>query len=549
MIKDIIENLNIDFQKAITDNYRLKDGLYVRVRKNVEYFIYKALNDNSNEIGLKDLEGNIRANEYEWFIKRDYLSNLQTMDKYIHNKKIHSNNYLATFVKAKEWKTENIEYIKNHFEVFKNFEKFEKKEEKRELENFKKYIDSEIREKDINIKFKTIRNIFNNILRIINEKLKLNKTQKDKFYIKIFFDEPIEKYEEESKIYFALKIYNKINTTRIIDSKVYGQSDFNFSLNQKKPYNLHKTRGFEYPFMIDKDEIFKHKEFFDFLKYQQNEIKTKPSKHKSGIFLAKYSNNDQAEITDFDILVYSDEISEIVYKDYIQNDETVIEKIRDTYRLFKVVDEVFYNKNLENNLRGEVYSKLPNELQNLIYLTREGIGALLKNEIEPLLKINKKFGFDFVEYYLRQDRLSKAKECLNLYLSLKEAKGEKMDIVKTLEEIEKKIINLESLNEDEFFILAGQIIYYLLSQSEKSDKKADMYEPFLRAGKVKKLKQEIETLFFTYKHKIPLNFKKFKNNFNYALALVEAFKGEKVKRDKLLIGILTPNIFYKKDEK
>jgi len=121
-----------------------------------------------------------------------------------------------------------------------------------------------------------------------------------------------------------------------------------------------------------------------------------------------------------------------------------------------------------------------------------------------------------------------------------------MDIKQTLKDIENKINTLEPLNSDEFFVLAGQIIKYLLNQSAKSDKKADMIEPFLRAGKVKKLKQEIETLFFMYKHNIPLNFVKFNN----ALALIEAYdKEEKVKKDKLLVGILSDNIFYRKDEK
>jgi len=102
------------------------------------------------------------------------------------------------------------------------------------------------------------------------------------------------------------------------------------------------------------------------------------------------------------------------------------------------------------------------------------------------------------------------------------------------------------LNENEFFILSGQIIKYLLDKSKKSDKRADMIEPFLRARKVKKLKNEIETLFFTYKHEIALNFKKFNN----ALALLESFEGNsKVAKDKLLVGLLSDNIFYRKDEK
>ena len=171
--------------------------------------------------------------------------------------------------------------------------------------------------------------------------------------------------------------------------------------------------------------------------------------------------------------------------------------------------------------------------------------ALKKGEIRPLLKVNRKFADDFIIYHLRQDREYKAKEALNLKLSLLKYEGDEMDIKQSLQKIEKKIETLEELTNEEFFILSGQIIKYLLEKSKKSDKKADMIEPFLRAGKSRKLKQEIETLFFTYKHELPLNFKKFNN----ALALVESYeKNEKVQKDKLLVGILSENIFFRRKE-
>ena len=170
--------------------------------------------------------------------------------------------------------------------------------------------------------------------------------------------------------------------------------------------------------------------------------------------------------------------------------------------------------------------------------------ALKKGEITPLLKVNKKFANEFVILYLRKGDLFKAKDVLNLKLSLLEYEGEKMDIKKSLENLEKKINSLEELNDEEFFLLSGQIIRYLLNQSEKSDKKADMMEPFLRAGKSKTLKQEIEVLYFNYKHKIPLNFPKLNNALSLVMAFDKDVKTSKFK-DKLLVGILSDNIFYK----
>lgn len=250
-------------------------------------------------------------------------------------------------------------------------------------------------------------------------------------------------------------------------------------------------------------------------------------------------------------MVLGDEFKKpFVYKNYlnIKKDGQFIKdrKIFNSNELFMLLDDVLYNGQLKNNLYDKVYSKLPNSLQNLIYLTRDALIVLKKGEIEPLLKINKKFADEFILYHLRQDRWQRAKDVLNLKLSLLEYEGEKMDIKKTLENISQKIENLEELNDEYFFVLSGQIVKYLLDKSKKSDKRADMIEPFLRTSKSKKLKQEIETLFFTYKHEIPLNFKKFNN----ALALIEAYdSNEKVQKDKLLVGILSENIFYKKDER
>ncbi len=542
MIKDILDNFDIDFQKAIIDNYQLKDGLYVRIgQERVEYFIYKKPKDSSKDIGLKNLEGNIRANEYEWFARRDYVSVYLNSNKAIDppKKKIHNNNYFTLFVKAKEFNEANKEhFVAKLYDNLKTFATFTKKEEQEVLKSFQDFIFDTAREKDIEQKKQRFLALFDDIV----QKKELIKEGE---YIKIFFDEDLQKYEKEAQIYYALKIYNKIETIANIDGQIYGLSDFNMGLNSKKPYMEHKTRGFSLPFMVKKDDIYTFKALFDFLKFQNNLLQKEVSRHSSGVYVTKHSSNDQAEIIDFDIVTNDNLLPKpFIVRDYLGKSED--EEIKDFYRLFKVVDEVFYNGNLENNLYGEVYSKLPNSLQNLIFLTRDAIIALKKGEMKPLFAINRRYGDDFILYHLKQDRWHKAKDALSLKLSLLAYEGEKMDIKETLINIEQKIESLDKLESAEFFVLAGQIIKYLLDKSKKSDKRADMIEPFLRAGKARKLKKEIETLFFTYKHEIPLNFKKFNN----ALALVEAFEDdERVQKDKLLIGILSENMFYKKDEK
>ena len=548
MIKEITENIEVDLKKAIFDNYTLKNGLYIKVGSNLDYFIYKNNKKEEPSLGLKDLEGNIKADEYEWFVKRDYLSNYLNSNKSIDppKKKIHNNNYLTLFVKAKEFIPQNRDYfVQKLYENLKTFENFKKREEKEVIESFKDYIFDENRLKDIENKKKRFLEIFDDVL----DKKSLIK---DSEYIRIFFDEDLNRYEKEAEIYFALKIYNKIETIRIIDGEIYGLSDFNMGLNSKKPYLEHKTRGFHLPFLIKKDEIFEIKEFFDFLKqYRSYEIIKEPRKDKNGVYVLKHSNNDQAEIINFDILVLGNELKKpFVYKNYlsIKKDGQIIRdrKIFKKDEFFMFLDEVLYNGQLKNNQYGDVYSKLPNRFQQLIYITRDIVKNIQKGYVD--LKALNKFSIDFVEFYLRNGNVYKAMEVMNFYFSVKEYEGESMNILQTLDEIEDKVLNLKELDENEFFILAGQVIMYLLQKSEKKDKKADMIEPFLRAGKSKKLKQEIEALYFKYKHAIPLNFQKLNN----AIALLMAFdKDVKLKdyKDKLLLGLLSENIFYRKDEK
>jgi CRISPR-associated protein Csh1 len=143
---------------------------------------------------------------------------------------------------------------------------------------------------------------------------------------------------------------------------------------------------------------------------------------------------------------------------------------------------------------------------------------------------------------------------MNLYLSLKNyyLKKEEKEIM-DIKAMQKNIIekletsDYKELNSEEFFYLCGQVVKYLLSQSEKEKKTADMLEPFLRANNSKKLKQDIELTFFKYKHKISLNHVKFNN----AMSIIMAYeKIEKLSQnmDSFLVGVLSQNIFYIKNE-
>jgi CRISPR-associated protein Csh1 len=145
-----------------------------------------------------------------------------------------------------------------------------------------------------------------------------------------------------------------------------------------------------------------------------------------------------------------------------------------------------------------------------------------------------------------------AAESLNLKFSLLKYKGEEiMDIDKMQDNLNDRLLDNEykKLSNNEFFYLCGQIARYLTNQSQKYEKKGDMLEPYLRANNSLKLKRVIEAEYFKYKHAISLNFVKFNN----AMSLIMAYDDkEKLSlasnMDSFLVGALSENIFYMKNE-
>src|SRR5699024_10279628 len=108
LINDLLSLFKKSYEKhgdkAILDNYTLKDGLYIRINKDnsKNFLIIKAKKDKEGNIDyLEENEINEKNMElYEWFKTRDYYSSLLEMNKAIDpKKKIHSNNYMTLFIK------------------------------------------------------------------------------------------------------------------------------------------------------------------------------------------------------------------------------------------------------------------------------------------------------------------------------------------------------------------------------------------------------------------------------------------------------------------
>jgi CRISPR-associated protein Csh1 len=160
--------------------------------------------------------------------------------------------------------------------------------------------------------------------------------------------------------------------------------------------------------------------------------------------------------------------------------------------------------------------------------------------------------------HIESTRVSHLADAFNLRLSimllLDEKGGKKMadQIQSTITSLRMRMVGDEQTycaNDTEFYFLAGQLGYYLVSRSKAaSDKKTgELLEPFLRAKDGHQLKKRLEETYLLYKYDIALGYQKFNRAFSMVMGY-ETDTNLNHAREFLLAGIFADNFFYEKSE-
>ncbi|WP_419677598.1 hypothetical protein ACN2EN_07985 [Aliarcobacter lanthieri] len=560
MIYDILEVFKKEYEKKgedlILGSYSLKDGLYVKINQDNSLEFYEVKTIKKDKV-FENLDGIQSSEMQEWFKQRDYYSSYINSNKALFDKKIHNINYLSYF-----FKSENSDYVKDkiteHFSILLTFGKFKDKKDKEVLNSYNNILNNEDRKNDLLKKNQTLKNSFDEIIKISKEKEVKN-------YIKIFFDEDIETYIKESEIYLSLKIFNDSSFNQKVEDKIYGLSNSNMGLNSKKPFLENKTRKYAAPFMIKNENALMLKKFFDWLKVQPyNKDRTLDEEH---FFIQKQSNNDEAEVTDFDYIpIKKDDVnkhfSSIYIKNYLEledKDKKVISdyEIKELWQLEEKVDEVFYNKQLKFNYYKDakeikVSQFLSKELQSLLFITKFAmINYFKKYDNREFLNIIKKYGIQFIINHYMNERYFKAKEAMNFKLSLQ---GENMDIQKELQNVKTILLNEEeykNLSKNEFLFLSGQWAYYLLSLSraDNKNKTLALAEQYFKAKSISKIQNILNNDLDKFKHAISLNNQKIRKTVSVIKAYENDEKLSNGDKDIFLVGFMAKNIFYESNKK
>ena len=123
------------------------------------------------------------------------------------------------------------------------------------------------------------------------------------------------------------------------------------------------------------------------------------------------------------------------------------------------------------------------------------------------------------------------------------------DLYYTLKEKTEKDGIITCENDEEFYFAAGQLIYYLVSQSEAKNKTQGLVTPFLELSTSTKLKQAIITMYKKYGYKIDLGAHKINNLIGMVTGYETQAKASD-HQDLIISGICSKNIIYagKKEE-
>lgn len=569
MLADAIRIFEKQYQRygdaIIIDSYIPDDGEYIIVDINEDNFQILDRVPIKQDKKTRDID---RSNQYFDFIRQaDYMSKYLESNKAISDKNIHSNNYLTFFVKKENLHNGKItnEIIEKYYDILRNpLKKYTKPKAKTLYQSFEEQYGEPNREEIGRIEDWVKKNLFSLV----------DGNSKDKSYLKIFFYYNLDIYKTESQRYILVNIYNNNDYNEIVQGKIYGLPNDNMGMNSKKPYLENKSRKTTVPYLLDQEEIFMQRKFFDYLAnkaagnqpniyIEEDKIKTYsndeiPKEDFSGYYM-RIKKGKEIEIHDFDTIGrYRVNIKPFDLENVLRLEKSKLEygKIQTLSTVKNAINEVFFSKFLTTNYFTEAkdLNIKNNSLKRNLLLSRTVLFTwFYKGNEGNTWKVLKQSSLDLIKGAIENGYLLKAGEQFNLRCGLKnhfeggETMGDILIGVKNL--LRTKIIQdtTEAIQNDrEYFFAVGQLTNYFISLSKTKNKVHSLANPIINAKTDGKIKEQLRQLYKKYNYTINIDYKRFKNLF----AMVSSYVPEgKVDEDLIIAGYLHSNLLYESTKK
>lgn len=616
----MIRDLAVGFQKAkekfpeiLQDNYRLKEGLYLRLRLE-QSWAEQAPEFEQNHVMIRKKEETVDSQDLlAWFKERDYLSLLLDMNKPLDPKKqVHSNNPFALFMKREVFLGEKeggkyapIDNVRRLLEaaaaepVRQRWLDMLPKAGNRK----KSFGETPERQFFAGTKYEAVlaylaaaerRELLERINTWYEENLagliEFTGKQAFKNYVKLFFCfEPVtveltEKavYSFEADLYTVPKIFNSNDYNQLVAGELVGLPGFDMAMNSKKPFLEHKTMRTLVPDRVPIKETLLARQMTDWLAASKPVYTVNRIGYTSGFIpptgmlppegaFHVYVDGKYNEVYGFENVPFplSDSIK-LEWQNILQltdwdGDEKVYGTLCGTEAVQKAVSSKFFRGRLSGAFlfsEPDVRTDFTALMRALYLQSRQAFYDWLYKGTAISLKGN--FGDITLRLLVEQlvhvegTRLTDLADAFNLRASIQMAIEETggVSMADRIQGIMDKLrgkLGEDTLavcdTNDEFYFMAGQLAHYLVWQSQAQKLTGELFEPFLRANSGQQLKKQLAHTYMLYKHEVLLGYRKF----NQGFSMVMGYEPEETDRDKvrelLLAGLFADNLFFEKTNK
>lgn len=565
-------------ERIILDRHQMKNGLYVRIDREGNIKDNLIVNKETSTIG----------NTYWWFRDRDYYSSLLEMNKPVDTKKkIHSNNMYTIFIKCQnlpevgEDKQLNYNQLEEIFDGYYN--RLNREYDKKEKEILEIANIEVINVDDLKLCKNMMLKAIRKTIQFIKNLDKSSGFTAKNDYVKLFIesdineDEDIKNYIKESNRYIDLKIFNCNDYNKTVKGKIYGLSNENMVLNNKKPYLELKSTKFKVPFKISLEQAIKNHKIIQWIENARdengkiisnfnlnwdNDLSSKPDDNCDvGICFETIKTKTGCQIIENDFIPRN--IKNLnkyfEYKNYLDYDKDEMTGCKERYVLEGYVDRFFFKNQMKIVYYNDEYKPkgLNTYCSNAMTIMKIPMKNYFRLGIEDSLNsVIDKITLGIIESSLNDENVTKysiaCKENLRLnllrYFEIGGKKNMGDILTKVMEDVKTKVKAKEFIpigSDDEFYYCIGQLTYYLCSLSEAKSKNQNMYNSIIKAQSSKKIKDILKHLYKVYNYKIGNANLKFNNLFSMIMGY-EPTKKSNV--DMIICGLTTNNVIYTKKE-
>lgn len=542
-----------DIDQIVKDNYALKKGLYIEIDESgdiLNHLFVEKESDKTDEL-------------YQKFKDYDFYSNWISPNKSLSpvSKRIHSNNYLTVFFKYEtlEDKSVLMKYVEKYYETVLLL-----KDCPKEAGDMKAFYEKEGEA------------FFEKIDDMVKEYEKTTTVKPKEFYIKIFKSSNLDIYKQEFIRYCTEKIFVDDSNLITVGEEILGPPSFDTTYNDKKAFLVNVTTPFQVANRMsvnDSIKLYMIRTWIQSMSTKWNEIyipfdydfKSDPVRveNKPCIYFKVTFASAEPEILDSRLIQSKQSVATIIQNNYMDIKDLEIKALS--------IDEVrvlMSRKFFENEMRyNRMYlidddSKLNKKLKHIINMYEDallewfdGNESLIRPVIDKMTASICSILFKETynsSIYIYRDAYN-LRFCLLDYFK-KEEEETFMNQFKTIYETIKESIydrtennSMTYIENDEtFYYAAGQLIYYILNQSEAKEKTLNGLNPFISATSIANFKRLICQIIKTYGHK--LTGRRFEALCG-AVMNYESTKAPVNMTDYLVAGYFAQNILFLKTKK